>query len=182
MIVKKAFNDQCITYSHMNMISNSRLFWRRYTTWIRVYIISRYVGIGTEEESFRRVYFETSDIGDILQIVFDRESANTISQILNQFTFALRDLITAQLQGNSVAMNQNVTRLYQVGANLASFLNSVNPYINETEWRNMMETYIQYTIEEANSFISGNYSRDIEAYRELTDLTNRMGDYLAQSR
>lgn len=181
MIKKNELNEQCITYSQMNMGSNSRLFWRRFTTWIRVFIISRYLGIGTEEDSFKRLNFETSGIGNILQIIFDREISNNISQLLNQFTYTLRDLITAQLQGNTAAVNQNVTRLYQVSAKISAYLASVNPYINETEWQNMMDTYIQHTIEEANSFITSDYSRDIETYKELTDLTDKMGDYFAQS-
>lgn len=179
--MKNAFNEQCITYSQMNMISNSRLFWRRFTTWIRIFIISRYIGIGTEESAFSRLYFETSGVGSLLQIIFDRQTANQISLLLNQFTFALRDLITAQFQHNTEAVTQNVNRLYQISRNFAAFLHSVNPYIDETEWRNMMNTYIQYTIEEANSFMTGNYSNDIELYGRLTDLTDRMGDVLADS-
>lgn len=181
MVRKNKLNDQCITYSQMNMISNSRLFWRRFTAWIRVFIISRYLSIGTEEDSFKRLNFEISGIGNILQIIFDHEISINISLLLNQFSYALRDLITAQLQGKTAVVNQNVTRLYQVAANLSAYLASVNPYLNETEWKNMMDTYIQYTIKEANSFITGDYSHDIEAYRELTDLTDKMGDYFAQS-
>jgi hypothetical protein len=181
MVSKNSLNTQCITYSQMNMISNSRLYWRRFTTWVRIFIISRYLGIGTGEDSFRRLYSETSGIGSFLQIVFDCEISSNISQLLNQFTFALRDLIDAQFQGNSQGVNQNVTRIYQVASNFASYLASVNPSVNEADWRNMLNTYIQYTIEETNSFITGDYSHDIQAYRSLTDLTNRMGDILAQS-
>ncbi len=178
--MRKCFNEQCILYSQMNMISNSRIFWRRFTTWIRVYMISRYAGIGTQEEAFGRLYIETTGFGDILQIAYDRESSNQISMLLNQFTFALRDLITAQLQGNSNAVNQNVDRLYQVAYNMAAFLSSINPYLDEEEWRNMLSSYVRYTIEEANSFVTGNYGQDIEFFQRLTDLTNMMGDSLAQ--
>lgn len=181
MITRINFYKQCITYSQMNMISNSRLFWRRFTTWIRVYIISRYVGIGTEEEAFSRLYFETLGIGNLVQIIFERENANLISQQFNQFTFVLRDLITAQFQENPEAMNQNVDRLYKSAADFASLLTSINPYINETEWQTMLEAYVQDTIEEANSFITGNYSNDIQLFRRLTKLTNRMGDSFAQA-
>ena len=116
-----------------------------------------------------------------MQIIFDREISSNISQQLNQLTFALRDLVDAQFQRNSQAVSQNVTRIYQVASNFASYFASVNPSVNETDWRNMLNTYIQYTIEEANSFITGGYRNDIEAYKNLTDLTNRMGDFFAQS-
>ena len=45
----------------------------------------------------------------------------------------------------------------------------------------MLATYVQDTIEEANSFITGDYSKDIELFTHLTDLTNRMGDSFAQA-
>ena len=181
MITKNSFNEQCITFSQMNMISNSRLFWRRFTTWIRVYIISRYIGLGTAEETFSRLFFETSGLGNFLQIMFERENSNIISQMLSQFTYSLRDLITAQFQGDSEAMNRNINRLYQNADNFSEYLHTINPYINKMEWKDMLEKYIQYTIEEANSFITGNYSDDIELFRRLTELTNRMGDIFAEA-
>lgn len=181
MIDKCDFDKQCITYSQMSMISNARIFWRRLTTWIRVYIIRRYIGIGTEEEAFSRVYFETTGIGNFLQVIYELESSNDISRHLSQITISLRDLITAQLQGNLEAMNQSVNRLFQSAENFASYLASINPYISETEWKSMMNTYIRYTIGEANSFITGNYRNDIELFRLLTELTDRMGESFAEA-
>lgn len=181
MVQKSDFNKQCITYSQMSMISNARIFWRRLTTWIRVYIISRYLGIGTEEETFGRLYFETSGIGNFLQVVYELESSNNISQYLSQITISLRDLITAQIQGNVESMDQSVNRLYQNVGKFASYLAAINPYISETEWKNMLNLYVRYTIEQANSFVTGNYRNDIELFRILTELTNRMGDAFAEA-
>jgi hypothetical protein len=163
------------------MISNSRLFWRRFTTWIRVYFISRYVGIGTEEEAFNRLYSETSGIGNFLQVIYELESSSNISGQFSQIIIALRNIITAQLQGNREAMTQGAESLYQNAENFASYLASINPYINESEWKTLMEDYVRYTIEEANSFVTGNYSNDIELFRRLTDLTDRMGDLFAKA-
>jgi hypothetical protein len=175
------FDEQCITYSQMNLIYNSRIFWRRFTTWIRVYLISRYVGIGTAEEAFGRLYLEAGEFGNMLRLVSGRDIANQYTQLLNQYVFGLRDLITAQLAGNTEAINQNVDRLYKNVDTRASFLSSINPYLNEAEWRDMLSSYLQLTIEEANAFILGDYSRDIETFDRLTDLTNQMGYVFAQS-
>lgn len=181
MAVKNKFNRQCITYSQISMIFNSRIFWRRFTTWIRVYIISRYTGIGTEEEAFGRLYIETSGVGDMLQIIFERENSRRVSQLLNLIIFTLRDLISSQLSGNSEAMSQNVTRLSRTAEELAAFLAGINPYLNREEWENTMKTYIQNTIEEANSFAAGNYRQDIETFGRLTELSNQLGDLFAQA-
>lgn len=173
--MKTKFDEQCITFSQINMIFNARLFWRRLTTWTRVYIISRYMGIGTSEEAFSRLYIENLNFGDLLQIVFGRQIANQFSGLLNQYTIGIRELITAELQENTEAVVQAVDRLYQNATDRAAFLASINPYFDEAQLRDFLGTYLRYTIEEANSFASGDYRRDIELFDRLTELSNQIG-------
>lgn len=106
MITKNKFNENCITYNQANLIFNSRIFWRRFTTWVRVYIISRYRGIGTAEESFSRLYLEATDFGDMLRIIFGRNASNRYTQLQQGFTVGLRELISAQLAGNAEAFSR----------------------------------------------------------------------------
>lgn len=180
MIRFNKFNKQCLTYAQMNMIFNARIFWRRFTTWNRVYIISRYVGIGTAEEAFSHLYLETSGFGDMLQIVYERESSYRLSRLVNLFTFIFRDLVSSHIQGNLEAVRQNVDRLYKNADDMAAFLASINPFLDEAEWKSMLHAYAKATIEEANSFITGNYSKDLELFQQLTEISNQMGDSLAE--
>lgn len=180
MITKIDFNPQCITYSQMNLIFNARFYYRRLTTWTRAYMISRYIGLGSAEDLFSRLYLESLDIGNMLQIIFGRTYSERYSQMVGQFPIALRDLISAQLEGDTEAMNQHVDQLYRNVAERAAFLEALNPYWSEAGYRDLFGTYIQYTLEEANSIASGDYSRDIEIYDQLTAHTNRMGDTFAQ--
>lgn len=178
--MKSEFNEQCITESQMSLIFNMRIFWRRLTIWTRIYIISRYLGIGTAEVSFERLYIENLDFGDMLRIHFSRSISDNYSQLLNQFTIGLRELITSQIQGDFDAARQNIDRLLQNADQTAAFLASINPYFNETEWRNLLRTYLQDTIQEANLFASKDYRMDIEYFDRLTALSNTMGDTFAQ--
>ncbi|MGI6731608.1 MAG: hypothetical protein ACOX5F_06925 [Anaerovoracaceae bacterium] len=181
MVSINNFDEQCITFSQMSMITNTRLFFKSFSIWIRIYILSRYFGIGTEAQAFERFYSETSGIGNLLQMAFDRQDVDEISLQLSRFTFAIRDLITAQLHGNIEAMDQNINRLYQIARNSASHLASINPYLNEEEWRNLLNTYIQYTIEETNALGAGDYSTYISYNELISNHTNKMGDVLAES-
>jgi len=180
MIMKNDFNPQCITYSQMNMIFNARIYYRRLTTWTIAYIISRYTGVGTAEELFGRLYLESIDIGNMLQIIFGRNVSDRYSQMVSQFPSAFRDLLSAQLEGDTEAMNQHVDQLYRNVGERATYLEAINPYWSEAEYRDLFGTYIQYTIELANAFSSGDYSKYIEIYDRLTDHTNKMGDTFAQ--
>jgi hypothetical protein len=165
----------------MRLIFNMRIFWRRLTIWTRIYIISRYLGVGTAEVSFERLYIENLDFGNMIRIHFSRSIANSYSQLLNQFSIGLRELITSLLQDDIDAARQNIDRLLQNANERAAFLASINPYFDETEWRNLLITYLQDTIQEANLFASADYRMDIEYFDRLMVLSNTMGDEFAQA-
>lgn len=165
----------------MNIIFNMRIFWRRLTLWTRLYILSRYTGAGTEEVLFDRLYLENLNFGDLLRIPFSRSSSDKYSQLLNQFTIGIRDLITAQIQGDTDALRQSIDRLVQNANERAAFLASINPYFNEAEWRDILTRYLQDTMEEANLFASKDYRMDIQYFDRLNALADNMGDVMAQA-
>lgn len=179
--MKSNFNEQCITLSQIRLITNMRIFWRRLTIWTRIYIISRYLGIGTAEVAFERLYLENLDFGDMLRIHFSRSVSDMYSQLLNQFSIGLRELITALLQEDINTARQIIDQLLQNADQRAAFLASINPYFNETEWRNLLVTYLQDTVQEANLFAAQDYRMDIEYFDRLMDLSNTMGDVFAQA-
>lgn len=166
----------------MNLIFNSRIFYRRLATWTREYMISRYLGLGTSEELFGRLYLESLSLGNMMEIIYGREYADQYSQLLSQFVIALRDLISAQLEGNTEAMNQHLAVLVQNAEDRAAFFKAINPYwrMDENETENLLLTYLQYTIDEANLFASGDYTDDIGTFERILAHTNRMGDAFAQ--
>ena len=173
--MKTEFNKECITFSQVNMIFNARLFWRRLSTWIRGYLISRYAGIGDPVEVFGRLYIENQNFGDLLQIVFSRRIASQFSGLLNQYTIGIREVINAHLRGDSEAVSQAVDRLYGNVEDRVAFLSSVNPYFDEEEWRGFLTDYLRYTIEEANAIASSDFERDIELFELLTEISDRIG-------
>jgi hypothetical protein len=164
----------------MNMIFNARLYYRRLTAWTRAYLMSRYYGIGSAEELFGRLYLESLDIGNMMELIFGHEAANRYSSLVSEFPIALRDLVSAQLEGDAQAIQQNLDRLYVNTAQRAAFLEAMNPYWSTTEYQNLFGSYIQHTIEEANAIATRNFTKDIEIFDELTELTNTMGDTFAQ--
>jgi hypothetical protein len=179
--MKKAFDPNCITFSQMHMIFNSRLFRRYQAVWTRVYITSRYEGIGTAEEAFGRLYLENADFADQLQIMFGHTHVNNYAQLLNEFSIGIREMITTQLRGDTEAMQMAVNRLYRNTEERAAFLASIIPYIDEKEMQSMFAEYLRLTIEEANSFASHNYSRDIELYDKIILLKDRIGYVFAKA-
>ncbi|HML36996.1 MAG TPA: hypothetical protein PKA19_06215 [Bacillota bacterium] len=180
MITKNDLTEQCITYSQMNLISNARIFYRRLAIWTRAYIISRYFGIGNAEELFGRFYLEALSAGDLLKIIFGRENAERYSQIVSQFAIIVRDLITAQLEGDTEGVARNVDRLFQNAETRSDFLASINPYWEGDRESEDLENFIGTLIEMANFLAAGDSSGDIALYGRLMDMANRIGDDLGQ--
>jgi hypothetical protein len=176
---KTDFNPDCITYSQMNMIFNARMYYRRLTAWTRAYLISNYFGIGTAEDLFGSLYLETLDLGNMLRIVHGREAAEKYSQLLSLFAIALRDIITAQLQGDEEGVEKNVNRLYQMAAERKAFIQAINPYASP-EYEDLFKIYVQYILEEANALAAGDYSRASTVYDLLTEQAERLGDAFAE--
>lgn len=180
MIMKKNFDPQCITFSQMNMIFNARIYYRRLTTWSREYMLSRYYGVNGAADLFSRLYLESLEIGNMLEIIFGREISEKYSQYLSQYAITLNSLISAQLDGNTEAVDRYVNQLYENVAQRAAFLETVNPFWDEFEYNSLLGTYTQYIIETANAIAAGDTSRIMELYDQLKAHTNIMGDVFAQ--
>ena len=174
------FDPQCITYSQMNLIFNARFYYRRLTTWTKAYLLSRYFGIGTMEAQFERLYLETLDIGEILQVIFGRQAAEEYSQLLSQYAIIANELITAQLAGDLETVNRSVERLYQNVDARADFLQNLNPYWSAEEYRNLFYGFIEHVIELANATAARDTAREIEHFDALNEHTDRMGDTFAE--
>jgi len=175
-----SFNPQCITYSQMNLIFNARFYYRRLTTWTRAYLTSRYFDIGTLEAQFERLYLETLDIGEMMQIIFGRQASERYAQMVSQYAILFNQLISAQLEGNEDAVRENVQRLRENVDERALFLEAMNPYWTAEGYRDLFYSYIDYIIETANAIAARDLNRDIELYDILNEHTNRMGDVFAQ--
>ncbi|MDD4122093.1 MAG: hypothetical protein PHE94_04290 [Eubacteriales bacterium] len=180
MVKKREFDPQCITFSQMNLIFTSRFYYRRLTTWTSEYIISRYYGTDTTADLFSRLYFESLEIGNMLEIIFGREISEQYSQLLSQYAITMRDLVSAQLDGDEDAVSMYVEQLYENIAQRAFFLDSINPYWNAFEYYDLFATYTRYIIEMANALAANDFSRLMEIYDLLRAHTNIMGDVFAQ--
>ncbi len=82
-------------------------------------------------------------------------------------------LITAQIEHNVDAADEATRLLYQNAEQNASFLASINPFWDETVWKNRLNSYIRSTIEESTTFLTGEYDRNINIFaRILTHAEN----------
>jgi hypothetical protein len=176
MIIRNDFNPQCITYGQMSMILNARFYYRRLLNLTRSYLRNRYYKIGAEDIMFDRLYLETLGLSNLLHLNLGRAFSDQYGQLLSQFVIYFRDLISAQIAGDTEGINQNLQNLYNNIDTQTNSLASANPFWSANEYRNLFGSYLQGLIKEANAYASGNFNEDIALYDSLTDLTEKMGD------
>lgn len=181
MVTKSDFDPDCLTFNQMKLIFNARMYYKRLTAWARAYILSRYFGVGTADELFGRLYLEALEQADVLKIFFGREDAGKYADLLGESVILLREIISAQIDGDAEAMARIAGRMAQNIENRVSFLHSLNPYINEEEYKDMLRVYIQTLLDYANILAAGDYERDIEIYNSLDTLADRIGNAFAES-
>lgn len=92
-------NPQCFTYSQMNLIFNTMIYFRSLLSSTRAYLLSIYLGIGTAEES--------------------SALANQDDQLSCEYAIVLRVLISAQLM--EILKGYTNTALYRNALDRAAF-------------------------------------------------------------
>lgn len=163
----------------MNIILNSRIFWRKLATWSRAYLFSRFGRVGISEDIFGHLLNILAEFASMLRLVFGAEFAEKYYQLLVQNVVILRDLLNAQSANDIEAIYRNLELLYQNSDERAAYLSEMNPHWEFATWKNLIDAYIRYTIAEANTFITNDYERNIETFDHILAHTDLMGDYLA---
>ncbi|MDF2657100.1 MAG: hypothetical protein K0R19_3574 [Bacillota bacterium] len=166
-----------ITFAYMNLVFKIREHWREIATWTRAYLISKFVGVGYHQEVFSRLYDVPADMGSMFLLLFGNEIADQYVELLSEHVVLLRDYIDSIAAGDEAVANEKYAELYRNADERAAFLSSINPYWDETEWRNMLYTYLNLTFQEVRSFLTGEYRTNISIYDRLITHTENMGDY-----
>lgn len=171
--------EPTVTYGQMNLIINTRNLWRDLVTWSRAYLISRVSGIGNTEDVFNRLYRVPVDFGNTVRLIFGDQIAEQYVQSLSETAVLYRELIEAQITGNVDMANEKVQELYKKADQRAIFLASINPFWDETQWKNLLHTFIIYSLDEITSILMGD-SKNIDIFDRFLHLADIIGDYFAE--
>mgnify|MGYP000855462825 CR=1 FL=1 len=172
-------NVPCITYDEVNQIYQVKMVWFELATWTRNYLLSEFIGVGAQDEVFERLRHVFDNYVNTMREIYGDEFANESQEVLYGYLDLLRAYIDAQVRGDEEELNRLIPLLYENADRRAALIASVNPIWDEEEWRNRQNNNIRYTIEEAVSFLSEDYARNIGIYSRLIDLAESTSNYLA---
>ena len=155
------------------------MLWRDLVMWSRMYLISRIAGIGTAEDAFNRIYRVPTEFGNVIRLVFGDQAAETIIQQLSATVMLYKELVEAMVTGKGDAANTIAQQLYKSADERAAYMASINPFWDETQWRNLIYTFYTFSFQEIVSILN-NDPKNVDLFDRFLSHADVMGDYFAQ--
>ena len=166
--------------SQMNFIFRARMLWRDLATWLRSYKVSLYGGVGNTDELSQRLFRLPAEYGSILSVFFGNQTTEQLMDLLTQYIANLQAFFNAQINNNTDEINTLIQEIYKNVNSMAALLASANPYWTQSEWEALLNSFTSMQIGEATTFLSKDYTRNINIFDRIQSLTNIMGDYFSE--
>jgi hypothetical protein len=173
-------NVQCITYEQMNDIYNIRMLWFDLVTWVRSYMLSRFIGIGNADEIYAKLKQVSVEYVNTLKKYFPDIVVEEYIQLFYTYIELIDAFITAMMQGNIDEVSQITRSLYENADERAAFVASINPFWDLEEGRDRLYVNLRSTIEQATTFLAGDYARNIDIFTRLLDQAETTSTFLGQ--
>lgn len=166
--------------AQMNFIFRARMLWRDLATWLRAYKVSLYGGVGNSESLSQRLYQIPLEYGNMLRVFVGDEATEKYINLLSQYIILLQSLFIAQINNDVNSIDDLTKQIYQNTKERAALFAQMNPYWSQSEWITLMNAFTQMQIEEATTFLTQDYDRNIEIFDRILSLTTIMGDYFSE--
>lgn len=172
--------EVCITSTQVNIVFDTRLFWRELIYWTTSYLNSVFTGIGNSAEEYAKLLDTPAGYSYMLRLILRRPVADRYRTLFGRYIIILRELVNAVLNGDTEMINEKVTELYRNSAERAEFIAGVFPSLSKDVLEDMLNTFVQLEFEEINSYVSQDYSRTVEILDNLLLHADNMADYFSQ--
>jgi hypothetical protein len=166
--------------AQMNLIFRARMLWRDLATWLRAYMVSLYGGVGNTEDISKRLFRIPVEHGNIFKVFFGDQATAQYINLLTEYIAILESLFNAQINNDVNTINDLTRQLYQNVINTAALLASVNPFWQQSEWVTLLNAFTSMQLEEATTFLTKEYSKNIDIFDSNLSLTNIIGDYFSE--
>lgn len=180
MICKNRYQEPVATYGQANIIFHIRSLWREMATWIREYLIAKSANLDIADDVFNRLYKVPQEFANSISLIFGDEIAETYMQYLDKQTVLIKEIIDAEIAGNTNLINEKYRELLNAINERAKFVASVNPFWDENVTKNLANTYIQYTLQEVVTYLAQEHQKNIDIYDIILHYADNVGDYFAQ--
>jgi hypothetical protein len=160
-----------------------RKLWEDHITWTRLVIVGVIGDLPAAdlEESVKRLLQNQVDIGNAIKPFYGAEAGDQLTELLTDHILIAAEILQAAEDGNTAVLNDAIARWYANADDIAEFLNSANPENWPLEeMRAMMREHLDLTLEEAVTYLNGDYEASIAAYDQVHNQALEMADMLSE--
>lgn len=161
-----------------------RKLWEDHITWTRMVIVG-YLAVPDAtlpdlQASVDRLLQNQADIGNAIKPFYGDAAGDQLTELLRQHILIAAEILEDAKAGNTTAMNDAITRWYANADEIAAFLNSANPeFWPLDEMTDMMHMHLDLTLQEATTYLTGNYAGSVAAYDQVHLQALEMADMLS---
>lgn len=158
-----------------------RRLWEDHITWTRLVIISLANDLPDTETTVGRLLQNQGDIGNAVKPFYGEAAGEQLSALLADHILIAADVLLAARAGDTAAFDEALARWYGNADDIAAFLNAANPESWPLEeMRMMMREHLDLTLQEAGTYLGGEYDASIAAYDEVHIQALHMADMLSE--
>lgn len=155
------------------------MIWNDMAAWLRAYIISTVWELSDRETVRQKLSRMPMEFVNHLRLFLGDQNSNAFADLLSGFISYLEAIIDALKNGDDAAVNEYMEQIHEVIHHTTAMLSQINPFWQESEWRDQFFRFLILTIDEANAFLSGDYVKSTEIFDTLLSHAARMSDYFS---
>lgn len=166
------------TQSQVALLNQLRMLWEQHVHWTRSFIISTAANLGDLDATTKRLLRNPSDFADLLRPFYGDQIANQFKDLFTQHLLIAADLVNAAKNNNTNAVDEARKKWYANADEIAAFLAHINPFWDESRWKELLYSHLQMTEKEAVLRLTGKYAEDIAIYDQIEAEALMMADYM----
>lgn len=159
-----------------------RKLWEDHITWTRLVIIGIFADLPPQDvdASTERLLQNQVDIGNAIKPFYGEEAGEQLTALLRDHILIAAEILQAAEDGNDAVLSDAIARWYANADDIAEFLNAANPKNWPLEeMRSMLRAHLDLTLEEAVTYLNGNYEASVAAYDQVHPQALEMADMLS---
>ncbi len=177
----KEVNPAVVSDKTTTLNTSLRVLWSDHAVWTRNMIFNFIDGAPGTAASVNRLLQNQVDLGNSIKPFYGEEAGDQLTVLLKKHTTSVASFLTAAKAGNAADYKAALADWQINGDDLAAFFNTANPENWKlAEWKDMMETHLDLTSEEAVARLRGDYVGDVAAYDNVYKESMKISDVMAK--
>jgi len=160
-----------------------RKLWEDHITWTRLVIVGVLGDLPAADvdASVQRLLQNQVDIGNAIKPFYGEEAGGQLTALLTDHILIAAEILQAAEDNDTAVLNDAIARWYENADDIAEFLNAANPENWPLEeMRAMMREHLDLTLNEAVTYLNGDYAASVAFYDQVHLQALEMADMLSE--